>query len=283
MLGSAKDLPQPTTTPEYEWDPKEPAASLKHCKEFVVRRAKDAIAYYQYAKRPKKRRAIYLRIAALLFAGAAGLLPIFSQIMSDSQNATFQIEPAWASVFLALAAGAVALDRFLGYSSAWMRFMGSELKARRVTDEFELDWETVRAGWPAEGPSAAEAQQLIQRAKTFMVAVSEIVREETEQWISEFRETIKQLDDSARAAAAAEQRGAINVTVANGEATTGWELVVDGGPPHEYHGKSAALSNLVPGLHRVQVRGQIGGKNVQAEMAVAVGKGELAVAELTLS
>jgi len=281
MLGSAKDLPEPKTEPEFEWDPADIGGSIRRLKEFVVGRAKDAITYYQFAKQPKKRWAIWLRMAALVFAGLAGLLPILSQIMTDDAGLPV-IAPGWASVYLALAAGAVAIDRFFGFSSAWMRFMGSELRVRRATDEFELDWEAERANWPAAGPGPAEAEAFMQRARTFMVQIADIVREETEQWISEFRETIRQIDESARTTRAAEERGGINVTISNGDVvSSGWQLTVDDGPARDCSGTSAAIGNVKPGVHRVHVQAAVDGRQLHAERVVNVERGAITEIGLT--
>jgi hypothetical protein len=283
MLGSAKDLPEPKIEPEFEWDPADIGGSIRQLKEFVVGRAKDAITYYQFAKKPKKRWAIWLRMAALVFAGLAGLLPILSQILTDAAGVPV-IAPGWASVYLALAAGSVAIDRFFGFSSAWMRFMASELRVRRATDEFELDWEAARAGWPAAGPGTGEADEFMQRARAFTVQIADIVREETEEWISEFRETIRQIDESARTTRTADERGAINVTVSNGDTVAGgWQLSVDDGPARACRGTSAAVGSVKPGVHTVQVEAAQDGRQLYAERVVHVERGEITEIGLTLA
>lgn len=43
-------------------------------------------------------------------------------------------------IFLALAAGCVAMDKFFGFSSNWMRFMTTSLALQRHLAEFEMDW-----------------------------------------------------------------------------------------------------------------------------------------------
>lgn len=282
MLGSARDLPEPVSLSELDWNSDKVLDSLGRFRAFVVERANDAIRYYQFAKKPKKRWAIWLRMGALVFAGAAGILPILSQIWTADGRA--MIPPAWASVFLTLAAGAVAVDRFFGFSSAWMRFMSSELRIRRLVDDFELDWEATRARWAGKKPDVTETQQMIERGKAFLALLADVVREETDQWIMEFRETLRQLDESARTAAAMETRGGIRVTITNGdELENGWRLSLDGGPLREYHGRTAALAQVLAGVHTIQARGTIEGRKVQAEGAIAVTRGEIADLELELA
>jgi low affinity Fe/Cu permease len=52
----------------------------------------------------------------------AGVLPVLSQIL-DAGSSGIVIQPAWATVALAIAAALIVLDRFFGFSSAWARYM----------------------------------------------------------------------------------------------------------------------------------------------------------------
>ena len=283
MLGSAKDIPPPVQLDELDWSSAQRVESLTRLKAYVARHGANAVDYYQFAKKPKKRWAIWLRMGALLFAGAAGLIPILSQLFMTDAGVPY-VQPAWASVALALAAGALAIDRFFGFSSGWMRFMATELKARRTLDDFELEWESARAAWPDAGPSTEQVQDMIARATRFAGAVADIVRDETDQWMSEFREAIRQLDERSKAAVAEERRGAVRVHVTNGDqATEGWDLSVDDGPGRPHRGRTAALNSLLPGLHVVRVRARLNGSVVAGESAVAVAHGEVSEVEMTLA
>jgi hypothetical protein len=283
MLGSAKDIPAPKQLDELDWTPAQRAESLGMLKAYVARHGANAVEYYQFAKKPKKRWAIWLRMGALLFAGAAGLIPILSQLFVDDQGGLY-LQPAWASVALALAAGALAIDRFFGFSSGWMRFMATELKVRRALDDFEMEWEAARVAWSEQSPSAEQVQDMIARAARFAGAVSDIVRDETDQWMSEFREAIRQLDERSRAAVADERRGAVRVHVTNGdEAPEGWDLSVDDGPARSHRGRTAALNSLLPGLHVIRVRAKLNGSVAEGESAIAVEQGAVSDVELTLT
>lgn len=283
MLGSAKDVPVPDNLGELDWSESGRRESVALLKTYVTHRATGALAYYQYAKKPKKKWAIWLRMASLIFAGLAGIIPIISQLFVNAQGGPL-VQPAWASIALALAAGALAIDRFFGYSTAWMRFMNSELKVRRSLDAFELEWESARSAWAGREPSNEQVQEMIGRASRFLVEVSEIVREETEQWMSEFREAMRQLDERAKAATATERRGSVRVLVTNGDqAPEGWDLSVDDGPPRAHRGRTAALTSLLPGIHVLRVRGRLATGAAQGEGAVSVEEGGISDVELTLN
>lgn len=283
MLGSARDIPAPRQLDELDWTQAQRAESLAKLKAYVTRHGANAVEYYQFAKKPKKRWAIWLRMGALLFAGAAGLIPILSQLFVDDQGGMY-IQPGWASVALALAAGALAIDRFFGFSSGWMRFMATELKVRRVLDDFEMEWEAARVAWSDQPPTAEQVQDMIGRATRFLGAVSDIVRDETDQWMSEFREALRQLDERSKAAVAEERRGAVRVHVTNGDAAPeGWDLSVDDGPARVHRGRTAALNSLLPGLHVIRVRARLNGTIAEGESAVAVEQGAVSDVELTLT
>jgi SMODS and SLOG-associating 2TM effector domain 2 len=189
----ANELTRRDSSHSFEWDDDSVDESLRELKAFATSRASRAIGYYQDVRRPKKWWAVRLRVIALICAGLSGILPLVSQIFTDSSGKPV-VPPALASVFLALAAGAIAIDRYFGFSTAWMRFMASELRLSRALDQFELDWEATRAGINSQ-PAGTLTQAMMKQAKDFVSDVATIVGEETEQWVAEFRETIRQLDE----------------------------------------------------------------------------------------
>jgi SMODS and SLOG-associating 2TM effector domain 2 len=103
----------------------------------LFKRASDcaqcAIEWYLKAKRPKQASARAVRGGSILLAALAGILPMLSQMPGSS------IAPIWASVALALATAFVLLDRFFGFSSAWMRYITTELHLQQMLDEFQFD------------------------------------------------------------------------------------------------------------------------------------------------
>jgi hypothetical protein len=114
--------------------------------------------------------------------------------------------------------------------------------------------------------------------------VNGIVREETNLWVAEFQDTLKQLDDTVKAKAAAAAPGAMSLLVTNGDQCQGdWSVSVDDGATRNAHGKTAAIQGLVPGIHTVRVDGTVGGRGVRAEKPVSVAAGGVTSVELTLS
>lgn len=194
------------------------------------------------------------------------------------------IEPVWASIVLGVAAALVVLDRFFGFTTSWIRYISAELHLRQILDEFRFDWEAEVASWKSVTPSDEQVQKALARCRAFATQVNGIVREETNLWVAEFQDTLKQLDESVKAKAAAAAPGAVSLLVTNGDQSQGdWTVSVDDGATRNAHGKTAAIQGLAPGIHTVRVEGTIGGKAVRAEKPVPVAAGGVTSVELTLS
>jgi hypothetical protein len=269
--------------PELSWEPARRGASLQAVADYVAHEAESAIGWYLRRKDSKRRWAQGLRFGAIVATGLAGLIPLLAEIWTDDGRPEFT--PAWASVALLVAAACVGLDRFFGYSTAWMRFLTTEMEIRHALHDFLLDWETSRVGRedePDPGPQQTEAG--LRRCKEFLAKVNGILRAEMDTWVSEFSAAIADIDKAARAQAEIMRLGAANVTVTNGDrCVDGWRLSVDGGAEETRRGKSAALRNLLPGAHAVTVSGSIDGQERRAEQAFTVTAGQTASVELTLA
>ena len=238
--------------------------------------------WYLASKLPKQRWAMLLRVGSIAFVTIAGIIPILSQISTEDGRP--RIKPAWASVALGVAAAFVLLDRFFGFSSAWMRYIGTELNLRQLNQEFQFDWEADKAAWLSAEPTTDQLRSTLAQFKGFVTQVNTIVRQETDVWIQEFQSTLKQIDEAAQTKPAISQLGAANIEITNGDACQdGWNLSIDQGNPTRRSGKTAALTDLVPGTHIVKVDGVIGDNHKQAEAAIAVTTGTTTSAQLTLS
>jgi hypothetical protein len=114
--------------------------------------------------------------------------------------------------------------------------------------------------------------------------VDRIVRDETEAWAEEFRSVLKQVDETAAAAAKTQPTGGIDVEVTNGDqATGGWSLRIDDGTAIPQTGKTASVTGLLPALHKISASGTIGGAPKRAEKTVNVREGAVELVTLTLA
>jgi hypothetical protein len=159
------------------------------------------------------------------------------------------------------------------------------MQIRHALHDFLLDWETRRATWEGKSdPGAQEAEAGLKRCKEFLAQVNGLLKSEMDTWVTEFSAAIADIDKAAKAQAEVMRLGAANVTVTNGEqCADGWRLSVDDGAEETQRGKSAAVRNLVPGMHKVAVTGEMDGQARRAEQAFTVVAGQTASVGLTLA
>lgn len=287
--GGSADL-EPTPLGSLPWTEAEAPESLRRVYEHVTGAARDAIGWYLGERGLKKDMARYTRLGAIILVALAALLPLLAQIrLAHLRTGTDRVDdwwthPAWASVLLVVAAALVGLDRFFGYSTAWIRYMDAQSRLRQALDDFELEWQVQRAA-PGAGPLTPErTAALLAACRAFAAQVNTVLREETAVWTQEFQASLRQVDESVQARGAELRAPALTVAVANGElAQAGWTLSVGGVPRGGVrHGRSAAVAGLWPGAHTIRVAGSIGGREVQAEAGVVLAPGEARTVELTL-
>lgn len=182
----------PSVMPQLSWNPEDVAGSIAELYRLLEARAVESIQWYLRDRRWKKRLSRALRMAAILLTAAGGLIPL-------SRAAGADINPELGYVFLAAAAACVALDRFFGFSSSWMRYMLTSVALQRLLIEFQIDWIKLNAHNQGESLTAERVQELLQRLGDFAAAIVEHVEQETLAWVAEFQSSLHQLDQTHRA------------------------------------------------------------------------------------
>lgn len=179
-----------------DWAPDHARQSLQETYAYVVTAATQAITWYLTARRSKRQWAQRLRVGAIIMVATAGVLPVLSQILSVNGTAT--IQPAWASVALAIAVTLVALDRFFGFSSAWSRYMGTGQAISAALNQFQFDWQKIQAACenPTGNLASEDIAKFLELAKRLAEQTDDLVQAETLQWVSEFRETLTNIEQS---------------------------------------------------------------------------------------
>jgi hypothetical protein len=284
-----KDLAPPRLD-DLAWDDASREESLEKVRRQLVEDARVAADWYAGGRRRKKQFGLLSRFLAIVLVAVAGLFPIFVSIPVTTDPPADTLSPLWASLAVGLAALLVGLDRFMGWSSGWIRYITAELAIRGVLRDFEIDWQVRRAAWHGNAPTAEQVAELLAVGREFALRVHTLVAEETAAWATEFQANLRQLDDAVRAAEV-EQRtaresakpGALNLVVSNAaEMAQGWYLSVNGGPARVYMGPRASIARLVPGLHHLRVSGVVGGVERVSELTAEVPPGAVTTAEIAL-
>lgn len=178
---------------ELDWGTAQRSESLSVVFRHAVDYAASAEEWYTTKRRTKRNGGRVLRVGAILLGTAAAVLPILSQIFTDDDKPA--IAPGWAAVALAAAAALIAFDHYFGFSAGWTRFMAAELHVTRLRHDFEYDWQAVRAA-ATSPPSDDDVAALLARARAFVLAVDDVIAEETGAWITEFRTNLERVEQS---------------------------------------------------------------------------------------
>jgi len=97
-------------------------------------------------------------------------------------------------LLIALGAACIALDRFFGYSSGWIRYITTALVIERSVDEFRLDWTRSMAALQGSQPTAEQLDKLFHLCRQFAVGVRAQVEQETRAWVLEFQSSLSELE-----------------------------------------------------------------------------------------
>ncbi|MET9684564.1 SLATT domain-containing protein [Streptomyces coeruleorubidus] len=162
----------------------EPAVRLDELYRWVERGALQTAAWYLEDRVWKRRCARVLRCGAAVGAVTGVALPLL-----DLTGVAGGIAP-WGCLALLLGVACVAVDRYFGVTSGWMRDVATAQAVQRRLQALQFDWaaECVREVLgPAEGTASEAAERCLGVLRRFSEDVSELVRGETAEWVGEFR------------------------------------------------------------------------------------------------
>jgi hypothetical protein len=165
-------------------------------REFAKWRANEAIGWYEQRSGPARRNARTVRFAAIVFAAMAGVVPMISQFAPTT------VPPSTATLALAVSGLLLALDKFFGFSSSWMRFTATGLKLRGMLSDFDLAWERQRAA--DTRPELRESDHVLRRLDAltkFVSSIDTVVQNETRAWMREFSGVLKATAEQSNASA----------------------------------------------------------------------------------
>ncbi|MFL5313238.1 MAG: SLATT domain-containing protein [Myxococcales bacterium] len=251
----------------------------------ALRRASEAVVWYQRAKDRKRRPAIGLRFLAIVIGGLGTVTPIVVSMLSDPLGK--RLLPS-ASMFAAIAVGCVALDKFFGFSSGWIRYMSAMLELQDKIESFEFAWARERVKRAASSATAESQAADLDMIAAFVASISRAIRTETEAWAAEFKTVLAGQETALEAqrnatSIVARRRGALKVLAGNVDALDGqqWQIRLDDDPAEPISGQVAAINDVEEGIHRIRATAKKGGSEVRAEDVVNIKNGE--VTALTLS
>jgi hypothetical protein len=131
------------------WKPADIENSLRILRAYVESQATGLLQWYYAKKIWKARMSSLLRVLTILFFTLGGLVPLIKAIappgipIINSKDGFDFGQLGY--LLIAIAAAWIALDRFFGFSSGWIRYITTALSIERSLDEFRLEWARVTA------------------------------------------------------------------------------------------------------------------------------------------
>lgn len=180
---------------ELSWKEEDIGASLTHLRSYVEEHAQKQIAWYHAKGRIHASVSSALRFLAIFFFALGGMVPIVKAALRPDTVSRLPFDFGQAGYLLiATAAGCVAMDRFFGYSSGWIRYITTAIALEKSLEEFRLEWERHIARLRGAAPGEMQLDQLIQTCETFSLAIHRQVEQETKAWVTEFESNLAQLE-----------------------------------------------------------------------------------------
>ncbi len=225
----------------------------------IVEKGHEAMRWYARQKEGNKQWGRRFRVVALLLGALASITPIIVQLFPPEQG--YQKWSVLASIFAALGATCVGLDRYSGASSGWMRYVSSYQEISSRLESLQFGW----ARLALSSPGLSKEQRLtalLDLLQGFILSVNEVIKQETQEWMAEFKGNLALLEQrtdaqrTALASMASAVYGAIKVQVEGAEKLrdSKWKVVLETGREIEGVGSSAAVATgLPPGLLSLQL------------------------------
>lgn len=168
---------------------RQPEAVLTGLYNDAQSRAIEACEWYLADRRGKKSASRLLRALAVLLASAGGLIPLANVTTGQSVS-------GWGYVLLAGAGVCFGFDRFLGLSAGWMRDMTTAQRIQRRLQVFQFDWTALDAE-RALGGTDVPVEPYLTLLRGFATDLSDLMIEETSEWVSEFQSGLQVLEAQA--------------------------------------------------------------------------------------
>jgi hypothetical protein len=277
----SKDI-QPPPQLKTEWADGKREDSLKCLYQFAYNTAKEAIDWY-WRKKWKGRTGRALRLFAILFTAAGGLVPLL--LSADIENLWgFTLQSQYGYILVAFAGAFIGLDKFFGFSSTWIRYVTTATTIQTGLTKFQLEWSTVRAIMGGGEPSPEECAALIQKLLGLLTFVRDEIEKETNAWAAEYLSNLAAIEKEAKKQIEAQTPGGIDVTITNADkADSPITVSLDSAPMQTVQATTCALRPVFPGQHVVGAQTTISGKPVHASSGVVmVAAGQVAKVSLTL-
>lgn len=156
-----------------------------------------AIDWYARSKRYKTWASQILRGLAIALGAIGGLAPLVAgipQITDGSWGLNSALIGQCGYILIGIAAGLMAADRFFGVSTGWMRYMTTQMAIQHAQIDFRFDWARRLRALNDRPPDDDTVVKFLDRGRAFIQTINDMVKDETDAWVNEFRSGLSQLE-----------------------------------------------------------------------------------------
>ncbi|HEX5482807.1 MAG TPA: SLATT domain-containing protein [Terriglobia bacterium] len=266
------------------WDEKDPLGSLKALFHFTVERGLSQIDWYKRNVAGVRWGSRVCRCAAIIFISIGSLLPLIAAAGIGLGWNGRKIPFEFGYVAFALAAGFLGFDKYFGLSTAWIRYIKTQLALEAALHQLQLDWVALLLKIQASSPAPDQIQAAVRRLLTFVQYMDAQIQQETDAWVLEFQANLAELAKAAQVRAEAQKPGQILVTVTNAaEFDDAPAVTLDGTETKQVESGQCNFLFVPPGDHQIQVIASKAGKPFRASQTPNVSAGGTSRLSLTLT
>lgn len=200
--GGTPKLPEsPWSRPGFEWNPEQPLESRRRLCEFVEGEALALSAYYEGGRILKRRWSRILRGGALGLTLVAGCVPLLKAALGAywRDREVFAWTGDAGYLLFYLAAALVAVDKYAGFSSGWVRYWMTRFQIEKELEMFRLQWNGLVSGTPPPGKNGPPMDvDFFDLAKSFKQKLMGLVEAESKAWVQEFQNSLDTLESQVK-------------------------------------------------------------------------------------
>ena len=248
----------------------------------LEKRAVEAANWYLRNKIWPRRLSRLLRFLAILFGVLGGLAPLVAgtTLFGDGSPALSGANQ-WGYILIALAAASLVFDRYFGFSSSWMRYMTAQMALQRALEKFQLSWGLWRIRASSNSLDDDQQAAAISLLTAFQEQVGDLVDQEFQAWISQFKEQLAELQATINKDKEDRRPGNLVIGIHSDESISGpAEVYLDNRIVRKTDSGSVLLTALNPGSHLITVKAN--GGTWQGGATVSVQSGETSEANIEL-
>lgn len=174
---------------DLKWDDINAAAvSINELYSVVHSKAQAVGRWYLQKRHDQKFAAQWLRGFAAVFAASGSVVPLMALVWPNVIRSDI-------GYILFVAAGAcLLLNRSLGISSSWIRYVTTAFHITTALEEFQLQWAQAMARLNGKPSSQEEVAVLLTMLIEFTQLINQLVEDETNIWAIAFNEDLSQLE-----------------------------------------------------------------------------------------